>query len=291
MQTSSIPRFALYGETGQGDEPAFVHIETIRQRSAQHDWEIRPHRHGYFHQILFVCSGDAQVSIDGQNQTIAGPSLVIVPPGTVHGFRFDPSVEGKVLTLSADFVHRAAGAADPLGRFLGQPQILPLDEPLKERLDRLAEEMLLAQSDHSDTRMELLLALAEAWTRLAAHRLGSAGQGNGQDARAGDLLSLIERHFREQKSVGFYADALGMTTRTLSRVTQRLYDCSPQELLHRRLVLEASRLLLYTNATSVQIAGELGFADPSYFSRFYLRMTGDRPQLALARRQHWPNLS
>jgi len=41
--------------------------------------------------------------------------------------------------------------------------------------------------------------------------------------------------------------------------------------------LEAHRLLRFTNATGTQVATELGFDDPSYFSRFYQRMTGRRP--------------
>jgi AraC family transcriptional activator of pobA len=49
------------------------------------------------------------------------------------------------------------------------------------------------------------------------------------------------------------------------------------DVVHRRLVSEARRLLRYTNATAAQVAAELGFDDPSYFSRFYLRLTGRRP--------------
>jgi AraC family transcriptional activator of pobA len=49
------------------------------------------------------------------------------------------------------------------------------------------------------------------------------------------------------------------------------------DVVHRRLTLEAQRLLRYTNATAAQVSAELGFDDPSYFSRFYLRMTGRRP--------------
>lgn len=49
------------------------------------------------------------------------------------------------------------------------------------------------------------------------------------------------------------------------------------DLIHRRLALEAHRLLRYTNATATQVAAELGFEDPSYFSRFYQRVTGRRP--------------
>ena len=47
--------------------------------------------------------------------------------------------------------------------------------------------------------------------------------------------------------------------------------------MNRRLALEAQRLLRYTGASARAFSAEPGFADPSYFSRFYLRMTGRRP--------------
>ena len=76
---------------------------------------------------------------------------------------------------------------------------------------------------------------------------------------------LVELHYREHRPLDFYAGALGMTRRTLSRLTAAGLDCSPMEVVHRRLALEARRLLRYTNASAVQVAAELGFDDPSYF--------------------------
>ena len=68
-----------------------------------------------------------------------------------------------------------------------------------------------------------------------------------------------------------------MTRRTLTRLTAARLGCTPMALVHRRLAAEARRLLRYTNATAAQVAVDLGFEDPSYFSRFYVRMTGRRP--------------
>jgi AraC family transcriptional activator of pobA len=88
---------------------------------------------------------------------------------------------------------------------------------------------------------------------------------------------LVEAHYREHRDLDYYAEALGLTRRSLSRLTADRLGCSPITVLHRRLATEARRLLRYTGASAAQIAAELGFEDPSYFSRFYLRMTGRRP--------------
>lgn len=280
-----IPQFDLYGEPVGPDRPAFVHIETIPDRSALHDWEIKPHRHSHFHQLLLLDRGVAETSIDGENRTIIGPALVIVPPGIVHGFRFDPGVDGQVLTLSTDFGHRIFGADDPLQDLLGASHVVAIAGTLQRKLAWLSAEMLLAQADVEHQRPALLLALAESLLRMVAPSARAARDAGNDDTRAARFHALVEQHYREQQPLVFYASALGVTLRTLSRFTQARHGCSPKEFLHRRLALEARRLILYTNASGVQVAAALGFDDPSYFSRFYLRMTGNRPRQDLEERQ------
>jgi AraC family transcriptional regulator, transcriptional activator of pobA len=48
--------------------------------------------------------------------------------------------------------------------------------------------------------------------------------------------------------------------------------------LHDRVLLEARRLLAYTAAPVAEVARDLGFDDPSYFSRFFARRAGQAPQ-------------
>ena len=274
---NAIPRFVLYGEEGAGNDPGFVHIETIVARSSRYEWEIQPHRHDYFFQLLLVRAGGAQVEMDEINRTISGPALVVVPPGVVHGFRFVPGVEGVVLTLSSDFVHRSTSIADPLHQILESARLVSVTQDVADRLGRVSLEMLDIQMDRREGQGALLTAFAETWVRLAARSIDHAATGLLDDVRMDELRGLVEQHFHEQKPVSFYAQALGMTARNLGRLTQRHFGCSPKELINRRLALEARRLLLYSNASGRQIAAELGFDDPSYFSRFYARMTGRRP--------------
>ena len=63
----------------------------------------------------------------------------------------------------------------------------------------------------------------------------------------------------------------------MREICQGMTGKSAGTLVQDRLVLEAQRLLIYTNATSSMVAYELGFKDPSYFSRFFKRRTGLSP--------------
>lgn len=273
---SAIPTYALYGEGAAQTLGSFAHIETIAARSALHDWEIGVHRHDHFVQVLLVEEGHADVVLEGVSVALDGPGRVIVPACAVHGFRFREGTRGFVVTLSIDFSARSLGVSDPLFVALSCGGVAPLTAQASVRAFWLAREMLDLQQQWQ-MQDPLFLALAEALIRTLAANAPVTAVDARADHRLDRFRQLVELHYRQHRSLDFYADALSMTRRTLARLTTAQLGCTPLDVIHRRLALEAHRLLCFTNATATQVASELGFDDPSYFSRFYQRMTGRRP--------------
>ena len=74
------PTYALYGEPESGEALDALHCESIAERSAHHDWEIRPHRHAGLLQILYMRRGQGEALIEGVQHAMRGPCLVTVPP-------------------------------------------------------------------------------------------------------------------------------------------------------------------------------------------------------------------
>ena len=278
MQQSPIPSFLLYGEELSGTPQNFVHIETIAARSALYNWEILPHRHLHSLQALLVSKGHVEYRCDGNSRSLDAPCYVVIPVGSVHGFRFSPETSGYVLSLSSGFASRAVDAADPLLHLMTHGGSNPIAKADRKRVEWLCAEMLAIQSDWF-TPQPLSLALAEALLRSLSPEPAHESALPPESERMSAFRRLIELHLREHHSVAWYADKLGTTGKTLTRACRQQLECTPTELIHARLVLEAQRLLRFTNASVVQVAGDLGFSDPSYFSRFYLRMTGRRPQM------------
>jgi AraC family transcriptional activator of pobA len=87
----------------------------------------------------------------------------------------------------------------------------------------------------------------------------------------------VEEHFRELHEVGAYAGLLHISAGHLGEVVKAQSGRPAIKHLHERLVLEARRLLCYTQHPLKEIADELGFADASYFNRFFKRETGGTP--------------
>lgn len=251
-----------------------VHCETIVSRSRRYDWEIAAHRHPSLCQLLVMVEGTCDILLDDAWSYRSGPVLVVTPAGVVHGFRFSSEAEGHVLTLSEKFVTAFADDA-AITELLSHPRMMALTDEHASRLSVIAAQTMLAATGGADSEL-VRRALAEAFVRIVAgSRVDPAA--TPKDPLVQQFQRLAGQHLREQRRLAFYADALGCTERTLSRRVQNALGVSPGHYLGDRLCAEATRLLRFTNATCSDVADELGFIDPSYFSRFYARMTGRRP--------------
>jgi AraC-like DNA-binding protein len=88
---------------------------------------------------------------------------------------------------------------------------------------------------------------------------------------------LVENHYRHKHRVADYADLLNRSPKTLSNWFALYNQKSPLQVIHDRIILEAKRLLLYTDKNSKEIAYELGFEEVAHFGRFFKKNTGLPP--------------
>lgn len=84
---------------------------------------------------------------------------------------------------------------------------------------------------------------------------------------------LVEDHFRKYHQVQDYADLIHKSSKTISNLFSKYSEKSPLQIIHERILLEAKRLLLYTDKTTKEIAYEIGFQDIPNFSRFFKKNT------------------
>jgi AraC family transcriptional regulator, transcriptional activator of pobA len=82
---------------------------------------------------------------------------------------------------------------------------------------------------------------------------------------------MLENHYRQQHQVQFYANQLHKSPKTLANLFGLYNHHSPLAVIQERVILEAKRLLIYTNKPVKEIASYLGFEDTAYFSNFFKR--------------------
>ncbi len=88
---------------------------------------------------------------------------------------------------------------------------------------------------------------------------------------------LVEQHFKEIHTVGEYAQMLHKSPKTLSNLFKKLGRKPPLQFIKDRRMMEAKRLLVYTDKTISEIGYDLGFADVQSFSRFFKKEEGSSP--------------
>lgn len=282
--TPAVPTYSLYGENLPATLPEGFHCESIAQRSRLYNWEIRPHRHEHFAQILVIRSGSGTARLDDAEFELEAPCALFVPRGCVHGFRFSRDIDGTVITVVSRWLEKVLAGADGLsGRFASARHIgLGRHTDDAARIERLRQTLL----DEWHGSGPWWGASIEAAFSLLVFALGRVG---GQSAAAPGapqtraewhmrrFAALVEQSFREQRSIGHYAGRLGLTPAQMNRICRQVLGVSALGALNRRLLTEAQRDLAYSSLSIKAIALTLGFADAAYFTRFFTRHAGCSP--------------
>ena len=144
--------------------------------------------------------------------------------------------------------------------------------------DIFVEEFKTSDNIQNEMLLVLLKRLIIYVTRLA--RLGYAPVKKLQDERFHIIRKfnlLVEKNFKTEHSVSFYAEQLCKAPKTLSNLFAIFNQKAPSQVIQERIIVEAKRLLYYTDKSIKHISFELGFEDVAYFSNFFKKNTGVSP--------------
>ena len=89
---------------------------------------------------------------------------------------------------------------------------------------------------------------------------------------------LVENNFLKHHDVASYAKMLNITAKALNKRVTKHGNETPHDIIKKRIILEAKRLLVHTSLTVKEIAYKLGYEDPCYFIRFFSKQVQTAPQ-------------
>lgn len=233
------------------------------------------HRLAYYF-FLFQWAGTTKVGIDLDQYEVGQQELVFALP---HQIRQVPTA------APSNGYYKLGVHEDCLARlprhypFLLNPlqqQKIRFTAPVAARLKTIFE-LLLDLLRTPDTHAELLLAqLNSLLTELnVAYFALTEKPADDRLAQYIRFSVFVEDNLTEHPSIGRIAEELAVSTDSLYQLVKQYAGLSPKEFLTNRLILEARRRLYYRERTSVkELAFELGFNDPAYFSRLFKKVTG-----------------
>lgn len=277
----AVPTYGLYGEQVPERPDFWVHCETIAARSSAYQWEIGLHRHDSFFQILYIWDSAGTALIGEQTFPLSPPCVVLMPPGVSHGYRFEPDVQGIVLTFAADHLRVTAELQKRTGYWLGVPRVLTLQgngcrDYIETTISRISEEFDAHRTGRNDLIEAYLTTVLTLLGRLSGLQ-DTDGSGGIHQLRVEALKAMIGRSFRAHLPAAEYARRLNMSSTHLNRIVRDVAGVTVHDMIMSRVIDEARRALVFTPATVQQVAHDLGFSDPGYFSRCFRRRTGQTP--------------
>jgi AraC family transcriptional activator of pobA len=280
-----VPAYFLYGERLQAPDERLIHVETIAARSKLHAWTIRPHRHRDLYQLILSSRGGVEARLDGRRIDLATPLAIVIPPGVVHSFSFEPETVGLVISFAPSLARELSAASQGLLEFLERSTALTLNRATVQATDLWTIGDLLqcefarsAPGRHTALRGLLGALLANVLRLTCDSTIEAAKEGLAARELVASFRRLVESRFRNHMPLLKYAAALCTSEPRLRRACLAITGQTPIELLHLRLLVEAERQLRYTSMPIRQVAYHLGFEDPAYFSRFFARRMGMSPR-------------
>ncbi|MCT3834617.1 helix-turn-helix domain-containing protein [Elizabethkingia anophelis] len=231
---------------------------------------------------LFWCKeGSAEILIDENIFILEASQLVTITSGQFHQLI---SVEGDLIALefTLDFFSKNDSDIELIfhnGLFchFGMNEIISIHhrafftETLR-LIEKEIEEKPYQYLISIHSRVELLLV------EINRSKIANGDEIWKPDALFLNFLESVRNHFSENYSVSRFADLLDTTEAKLNEVSKLHTNKTAQNVIYSLIISEAKRLLLYEKLSVKEIAYQLGFNDPFYFSNFFKKHTSLSPK-------------
>jgi len=278
-----IPAYALYGEFLEQVTPDVLHYEAIRDRSLKHDWSIRTHRHRTMAQMFLFSTPNVAMRVGERRMTTDTGRALYVPPMLPHGFQFEPSIVGGVISIPTgklDHALETIGAShEPFRSAIDVPVTNESYDAIRSAFGEIEREFKQIRPFRNEALTTQLGSLLIHFQRAspAAQPPTASGIASRHEEQIRQFCNLVEAQFRSDMRLKDYAAVIGISKVQLTRTCTRILGTTPNQVVVNRRLMEAKRQLAYTQFPVGQISEELGFKDVGYFSRFFRKLTGKTP--------------
>jgi len=243
-----------------------------------------PHLHD-FYSIFWIESGEAIHATEFVEYSLKADTILFVPPGLKHRMYIDKSVGGTYMLFNEGFIQYNRKNHVPLKeyRLFNNPDFKSLITVSPDRREKLKNitglifDELQTPDDYSQDIVLNLLHLFLLESRRIFDLQSQAVkevQHATPDATIIKFKQLIEENFTKEKNVSPYAEMLNMNPSCLNELAKRTTGITAGELIRNRVIDETKKLLYSSSISGKEIAFQLGFDDPAYFSRFFRKYTG-----------------
>jgi AraC-like DNA-binding protein len=277
-------------ELPTSDEKIAFHVyevegKIIKNKQYPHKTDLA-HRHSYYEICIFI-NGAGTHMIDFKSFPIKSSSIHFLTPGQVHLISREENYHGFLLVFSREFYSLGLQDEDllmtlPFFNNNTSEPILNLSlEEFAELLD-IIEHLRADYKRDSEIREDVLRSYLHIFLLKCRYFFNKMYFDKDIIKDPTFLLvnkfrSLVEQNFKEIHLVKEYADLVNESPAHLNKIVKSITGENASKFIIKRIVLEAKRLLIYTDLSNKEISFKMNYDDPSYFSRLFRKKVGTSP--------------
>jgi AraC-like DNA-binding protein len=233
----------------------------------------------------FIClSGKMEGYINLKPIIASAPSLTVIFPSQILQYKYiSDDFTGLFTVMSNQFINNLnIQKWTPLFTSIRENPVVSLTkDDLKPIITYYSLLKDAIKREDNPYRMETVRYLTKAFFYGAGnqfHKVPESDNKSKHEILVDKFLKLVEKHYRVERGLGFYADKLSMTSKYLSALVKTNTGKFANEWIDSYVILEAEALLKSTNMTIQQISDELNFPTQSVFGKYFKRLTGKSPK-------------
>jgi len=276
IKQNNIQEFEISASAKAG-----VYIVNLENAATTDSHDISaPHRDDHYLFIL-ATQGRYLLNLDFNDVSIDPPALLMVKPGQVHHMTKMSDPRGWILNFDPAILE--ADLQQTFESGLVSPIDLKNEPAFRKQLSDILMLIESLQSGIADIYTPRSIhALLVAFCGLVAGKLlNNNAEQRRSEGRSFDIrnsfLALLKKHFREWKEPAQYANALSISVAHLNVCVRNITGIPVSGHIQQHSILEAKRLLYYTNLTVKEIGYEVGYDEPVYFGKLFKKNTGLTP--------------
>ena len=234
--------------------------------------------------------GETSVSFNLHEFRLKKDSMFIFTPKNILQVNSQQYFKADVIAISPDFMRRInidiKNMMPLFLKFVENPTLALTPEESRSMRGMIAQIERETRGPETHFSFDIVSGLIAAtiykvgdimYHYLAEHPEEQNNSHNRAEEYFKQFTHLLGEHFREERSVGFYARPLCITPKYLTTLIKRISGQSVSEWIDNYVILEAKTLLKYSTMSIQEIAYYLNFPNQSFFGSYFKRNTGMSP--------------